>query len=164
MAFQTCWLINSRLFTTQLMFFMSVAGGGRVHVGAMQPLPMWMHPIEFTKISKTSIPISLLKDVRHPTASTWCFCGTAVFGKKLIVKNVRKCNFIKRITQLKHWYCGPDKGPFYTYAHVICIYTYIAYNPVYIYIYNRAVYKCINLYTYTHSLCWCCSTGVLLST
>jgi len=32
--------------------------------------------------TNTSILISMLKDLRNPTASTWCLCGTAVFGKK----------------------------------------------------------------------------------
>jgi hypothetical protein len=52
----------------------------------MRPLHNRLHPLRIREISNTNILISPLKNVRHPTASTYCHCWTAVVGNNSLSK------------------------------------------------------------------------------
>jgi hypothetical protein len=52
----------------------------------MRPLHNRLNPLRIRKISKTNMLISPLKNVRHPTASTYCLCWTAVVGNNSLSK------------------------------------------------------------------------------
>jgi len=57
-----------------------------VHLGAVHPLQIWMHPLGICKMSKTNMLISPPKDTRHPTIYTCCLCWSAVGGKESFSK------------------------------------------------------------------------------
>ena len=106
-------------------------------------LQICLHPQGICKITETKMLTSPLKNVRHPTAPTCCFCFPFVVGNNSFSKMYvhARCfvQFCREHCVIKVFISGPDRGTIYAFAYVVYIYIYICIyvHILYIYIYVR---------------------------
>jgi len=107
----------SKYFLDRLKQACSRGGGGATGCGATTHQSGCTHKkfAEYQRQTCWSTPPP--KKKWHPTISTCCLCWTARFKKCMYMQDVL-CNVIDRITQLKCWFCGRNKGAFYAPAYI----------------------------------------------